>query len=130
MDLGHSIRRRILFLLGIATAFVIANELIYWGRTRPCCDGTYTTGFPLAFIEQGGWMETRVIWGGVAGDVALIIAVALIGNRMAMDASTRRLFRVLRKRLRGAVRWIPLRQGAIALAIITVACLIRLLTKR
>jgi hypothetical protein len=130
MDHGDSIPRRVAFLVGVAAAFVIANALFYWRRTPPCCDFEYTTGIPFAFMEQGEWTGTRMMWAGIAGDAAAIIAVAFFADRIAMLASTRRLLAAAGNRLRVGGRWIPLRQAAIALAIITVAWLIRLLTKQ
>jgi hypothetical protein len=71
-----------------------------------------------------------MMWAGIAGDIAAIIAVAFFADRITMVASTRRLLAAAGNRLRVGGRWIPLRQAAIALAIITVAWLIRLLTKQ
>lgn len=77
---------------------------IYWLHKPPCCgDMTYTSGIRFAFLEEGGFIGIRrLLWGGVVADVGSIFAIAFI---------------------------LPLRQLAIALAIIAAACIPALLTK-
>jgi hypothetical protein len=131
----HDCGRRYSFsLLGVIAVFAIVNAFFYWWRMPPCCDLTYTTGIPFAFLEEGGFAGIRrLLWAGVAADTASIFALAFITNGLATHPRTRRSFVAAKHLLTAALAeesWLPLKQLAVALAIIAVACIVAFLTKR
>jgi hypothetical protein len=130
----HDNTRRYAFsLLGVTVVFAIVNAVRYWWRTPACCDWPYTTGIPFAFLQEGGFGGIRrLLWGGVVADVSIIFAITFIANRVATHRRTRRSITVGKRQLQAAIAgesWLPLKQIAIALLIITIACLISFLTK-
>jgi hypothetical protein len=71
-------------MLATFAVFAIVNSLAYWLRTPPCCDWTYYSGVPFGFMEEGGFAGMRrILWGGVAADLASIVAVAFAINWIA-----------------------------------------------
>ena len=132
MTISNKTRKFSIILLGVLTVFVLVNAMLYWLRTPPCCD-FYTSGIPFAFLEEGGFIGMRrLLWGGVVTDVCSMFAIALVLNGMAAHPRTTRLITTAKHRLQAAVAKespLPLRQLAIALAIIACACIAAFLTK-
>jgi len=88
----HDNGRRYAFsLLGAIAAFAIVNGSVYCWRTPPCCEWTYTTGIPFAFLEEGGFLGIRrLLPAGVAADIGSILVLAFITNGLAAHPRTRR----------------------------------------
>jgi hypothetical protein len=129
-----SIRRRALVVLCALSTFAVANAFTYWRHTPRCLDCQYTTGIPFAFLEEGGFAGIRrLLWRGVAGDIAAILAVGLLADRAAAQSRTRRLGVTVRRRLQGLVdedSQFPLKPLAVGFLIMAAAYIIALFTKR
>lgn len=77
-------RRQVYIAVSLLVACAVANVLVYLSRTAPCCDWQYTTGIPFALLREEGFVGIRrILWRGVAGDMAVIFALALIADRIA-----------------------------------------------
>lgn len=75
-------------MLTVVAVFALANVLFYLERTLPCCDWTYATGIPFAFLEEGGFSGIRHIRrGGMMGDIAVIFVVVSIADRIIRKRS-------------------------------------------
>lgn len=133
MTISNKSRKYSIILLGVLIVFAVVNGVLYWLRTPPCCDWTYTSGIPFAFLEEGGFMGIRrLLWGGVIADVGSMFAIAFILNGMAAHPRITRSIITAKHQLQAAVAKespLPLRQLAIALAIIVSACIAAFLSK-
>ena len=69
-------------LLATALVFVIANT-IHFLRPATCADCFFPYGLPFTLYHDGGFAGgAGFVWKGLAGDVACVLAVALLGGRI------------------------------------------------
>jgi hypothetical protein len=64
MTISNKSGKYSIILVGVLTVFAVVNGVMYWLRTPPCCDLTYTSGIPFPFLEGGGFGGIRrLLWG-------------------------------------------------------------------